>query len=357
MLVDMLTGNTLSVVTRSDGSLAAGGATSANIPITLDSSARYLIATLDWPPRGFNSDLNLQLFKASGGDPIEPEQRADGGAYVVQRFKVPGPGNYFFRASTQPIIGIAASRAAPAAAAVATIPYHVSVYGIESDLDFRVAFNAARHGTGDPIQLDFQVSLDGVGVKNIAAGIKVHFQRPGDGVGNQLHNSSVVGTGSGSGADQLSPYEQKLAALANDPDFQRAVAAQADPNALAVTDKGGGNYAAILPGTGTTIPGKYHFDMVLEFTNPGNSQTIRRIKVLDAAVEVIPAPDQSAITVTGAAPTFDISIVPRDRFGNFKGPGYGGVVNVAVSGGGHVAGGPADGQQQGVYIVHLVVVT
>lgn len=352
MLVDMLTGNTLSVVTRTEGTLAVGGATSGNIPVTLDGSAKYLIATIDSPPRGFNGGLNLQLFRASGGDPIEPEQRADGASYVVQRFKVPGPGDYFFRASTQQIVGIASPRAA-ASAAAATIPYHVSVYGIESDLDFRVAFNAARHGTGDPIQLDFQVSLDGVGAKNIAGGIKVHFQRPGDGVGNQLHNSSVVGSGSGSGADQLSPYEQKLAALADDPNFQRAVAPQADPNALTVTDKGGGNYSAVLPGAGTTIPGKYHFDMVLEFTNPGNGQTIRRIKVLDAAVEVIPAPDQSAITVTGAAPAFDISIVPRDRFGNFKGPGYGGVVNVAVTGGGHVAGAAADGQQQGVYVVHL----
>ncbi len=47
--------------------------------------------------------------------------------------------------------------------------------------------------------------------------------------------------------------------------------------------------------------------------------------------------------------TFAISVTPRDRFGNYLGPGYASAVNATLKGAGKIAG-PADRDQTGRHV-------
>jgi hypothetical protein len=129
---------------------------------------------------------------------------------------------------------------------------------------------------------------------------------------------------------------------------------RADPNPLTIVDRGGGTYTATLPDS--PLPGKYTFSTTLAFKHPTTNENIKRVRSIEAAVEVKVDPNASDITVTRVdGPLYHVVVVPRDKFGNYVGPGYGSGVSVKLTGGGTVAGPPQDAGDQGNYTTSINV--
>ena len=73
---------------------------------------------------------------------------------------------------------------------------------------------------------------------------------------------------------------------------------------------------------------------------------------LERVVKVKPDPARTEITTSrGGDGTVLVQVTPRDRFGNYVGPGYGSIVKAHLNSGGTLVGGtPADRDQTGTYV-------
>jgi hypothetical protein len=103
----------------------------------------------------------------------------------------------------------------------------------------------------------------------------------------------------------------------------------------------------------TKVPGTYRFFITLDTKTP-KGEILRRIETVEAKVEVIPDGKSSLITSERAADgSHVIRVVPRDEFGNFKGPGYDEQVSVRIDGPGKLES-VTDQGVIGDYLVKLV---
>jgi len=118
---------------------------------------------------------------------------------------------------------------------------------------------------------------------------------------------------------------------------------------IPLAEEGKGIYSGSFGGT--SIPGTYVFEAILDWDVPLTGHVSRQERLEE---DVKPRADSAAtaITLTGdASGIWTLTVTPRDRFGNYFGPGYAPLVKAVVRSGGRLRSAtPADQDQLGTYI-------
>lgn len=355
-LVESLKGNTLSVLSQQENTLAANVLSSAQSQVNLDASTRRAVFVLGWEGGRNANGLDLRISKPDGSI-TEPIVRYDGTFWTVQAVDVPatGPiGDWGYKVVRK------SQNSAPFVA-----PYHLSVYAYEGRLSYRINFPPNQAGTGDAITMNVEVSYDGKPLTGLGDALKVRIARPTEGFGTILFKSKVSGEvltseRPGGKGDTTTPLQRKVENLANTTDFLKRVEPVDLPNVFTLRDSGSAADSDLRADDGiystsfsdTTRPGLYRFKVALEWNDPRTGR-VHRIENVERTVKVTPDAASSEVTMTVDRATRDyiVSVIPRDRFGNYLGPGLSHLIDVSSNG--RRASAPADTQQTGDYIVRL----
>ena len=76
-----------------------------------------------------------------------------------------------------------------------------------------------------------------------------------------------------------------------------------------------------------------------------------RVERIEHIVRVLPDPDKTIVAMLRSGSTVRVTVTPRDRFGNYVGPGYGSLVKARLNSGGTlVSEVPVDRDQTGSYV-------
>ena len=336
-LVSILKGNTAALAVRHNDTLT--GAPSAPRTVLVDGSVKRAVFSVQWAPPRANA-LELEVIRPDGTLALPDSasktpqsslqsfdmDRDDGGAWRVRVKRAPSFSN----------------------AQAPTVPYSLHVYFVERSLDFRLEVEPKRVRTGDTISVRVRASYDGRPLDKLPAGaIKVRVQRPQESLGTILHRArtqSGGGTTTSSG-DVQTAYDSKLSRLGRGL-LERVVPRDVETITL-VHDKRG-----LYTGSfnGTSVAGRYAFEAVLDWTDPRTGR-LRREERLEAHVSVRPDPVATAVAVSkNVRGVVRVAVTPKDRFGNFLGPGYASVVLAKLRSAGRLDPQPADRDQTGTYV-------
>ena len=340
-LVRALKGNTLGMLTRVNGTLTPPATVSAPIPLQIDVSVKRATLVLDWTGRRNMFDLLVQ--PPGGGTPFVPQVRKAGANWIVASIDVPadGPVGEWKALVRGNDVGSATD-------------FRLSAYSVDSRLKYSLSFGRDPSGTGDPIPLMVDISYDGKPLTGIAGGIRLSPAAPAEGSGNILH---AAGAGPAPVADQTATTA-KVLQLARDGQLIPRTEPKPTGEQLVLADSGSGGdetagdaiYTARV--VDTRVPGRYRFDVALEWDDPRTGK-VRRVESIERSVVAVPNPTKTVVVVAPPADgSYQVTVTPRDRFGNYVGPGYGGLVKVKLNGAGSV-GPVSDPAQTGDYTVKV----
>jgi hypothetical protein len=366
-LVESLKGNTLSVLSQQKNSLPAQAMVSSQTPVFLDGSVRRAVFVLGWEGDRNVNALDLQIIKPGGPPspttgiiPVAPVVRYDGKFWTVQAVDIPqtGPtGDWNVRVIRK---GQSITQDAT--------PYHLSAYAYEERLSYRINFPPRQPGTGEPIVLNVEVGYDGKPLAGLGDALKVRIARPGEGFGTLMFNNKVSGDVLGTelpGAqgDSTTELQRKIEHLSKTTDLLKQVKPTPLPNVFTLRDSGSAADGDARAGDGvysasfsdTTKPGLYRFNVALEWNDP-RTGIIRRLENVERHVKVTPDASASVVEMAVDRTTGDylVRVVPKDKFGNFYGPGLQHLIDVKANG--RKASVPADPQQTGEYVVRLSLI-
>src|SRR5205814_9086052 len=131
----------------------------------------------------------------------------------------------------------------------------------------------------------------------------------------------------------------------NRAELERLVPAAFDT--IELKEQGHGVYGGTFDQT--TIAGTYGFEAVLDWDTERTAHT-RRAERVETLVHVKPDPAKTDVTVTRVdTRTVTIAVTPRDRSGNYLGPGYASLLQAKLGSEGRLAG-PVDRDQTGTYV-------
>ncbi|HYI13091.1 MAG TPA: outer membrane beta-barrel protein [Thermoanaerobaculia bacterium] len=343
-LVAILKGGTISLAHRSQDTLT--GTVGPLVPVEVDGSVRRAVFSVEWLG-GRGNRLDLQVFPpgATPGptDPgLTPTQRADDPtASVVQGFDIPGAG-------PAGVWQVRVARRGDVASVLPPVEYNLSSHLHEGRLSYQISFDEMDRGTGDPLGVRAEIAYDGVPLDALPPNaVRVRIARPDETLGNILHKR-VIDIPGPSGSDPTTPYDRKVAALAGEVLDQ---VTPKDVNTITLTHAGNGVYTGSF--SDTSVAGQYHFDAILDWNDPRTAR-IHRVERIERALKVNADPASTEIDVTAVAPpgSFVVRVTPRDRFGNYAGPGYGDRF-VATAANGTIAGPPVDTNQTGDYVFRI----
>ncbi|HEV7427807.1 MAG TPA: vWA domain-containing protein [Thermoanaerobaculia bacterium] len=336
-LVAILKGNTASMATRVLDTLTGAGP-SAAVPVTIDRSPQRVVFTVQWAPPS-RQMLDLDVYPPGASVPAIPTSSKKLSQASIQSFDLG-------QAFTSGAWNVRVKRDIKSAA---DVPYTLNAMFLEKHLDYQFSLDNLHAVTGDPLGIRVLVDWDGKPLAGLPAGaIKVRVQRQTNGMGNILRASNVKvpsGNTVTPTGDIQTPYDYKIAAIGQpliDGTTPKDVAI------IPLADQGGGVYGASF--TGTSIPGTYVFEAVLDWDVPLTAHVVRQERLEE---DVKPRADSAAtaITLTGdASGVWTLTVTPRDRFGNYFGPGYASLVKAVVRSGGRLRSAtPADQDQLGTY--------
>lgn len=368
-LVEALKGNTLSTVVQVQGQSVNN--TPIPVPAHLDNTVKSAIVVLQYVTGTRTTGTGVLLVNAQGpgGGAVSPDAPTFFGRnYVVYRFRSPAPGDWTFNIRRD---------------ASGTIPYTLTVLADEKSLDFDARFRNHTHPTGQPLVIDTLVSFDGIGVETAKDSMHVQIRKPDGAFGTLLHDPlpcSGVQTAAanipqcpggfrcdpatklclavatdggptadgGTGADAPSPLEQRIAAQ-----FPDGGLPGTDAGTVTLTSAGGGRYTVSFGDT--RLPGRYVATLLVDWTSPQGDRLVRR-QVIETQVTVVPDPAASQIASKAvAAGTWDVTVDPRDKFGNWLGPGFDTRLKVDVQGANVQP--TVDPKVTGSYVAHVTNVT
>jgi hypothetical protein len=352
-LVGALKGNTIALLGRQVDSVPPS---THGPPLNsfVDKSVQRLVFVLGWPGGSRTTRLDLQIMSpSSGGKPVNPTRRTDGPNFTVQTIDAPELGQWTVQAVQAPFVGLAAS---PAPVAV---PYHLSVYANDKSLDYRLSVTKPEPGTGQDLVVTADLGYDAKSLTGLTGAVVVKIHRPGEGLGNILHDTQVPGNvlnGPGGSGDVNDPTQNKIDYLAKNAGLVGKVTPQPLPNTLTLKDDGTGGDAAANDGIysatfpDTTKPGLYRFEATLSWDDPRTGKVLRT-ETLERSVVVTPDPTGTQVVITpgGGTGIYTVSVTPKDKLGNFYGPGLSNRIQLAVTNG-TITGPPVDAQQSGTYI-------
>ncbi|MFL6246703.1 MAG: outer membrane beta-barrel protein [Thermoanaerobaculia bacterium] len=329
-LVSILKGNTASLAMRMSGS-GPGAARD----VIIDPSAERAVFLLQWNPP-LERALDLEVFRPGTAGAAMPTSSSKTPQAAIQTFDLSPADSGTWKVRVKGTDQQSAS-----------VPYTLNVLFLERHLDYRVS----PAGTGDTIQLRANVTYDGKPLTKLPANaIRARVQRPHEGIGNILHDTRVEsGTGSTTtpSGDIQTPYDRKLAQLTDHNLIDRVM--PRDAETIELTEEGKGIYSATVGNTST--PGLYAFEVVLDWDDPRTGK-LHREERLERVVKVTPDASHTAVTMQqGGDGTVLVSVTPRDRFGNYVGPGYAPIVKARLNSGGTLASEvPVDRDQTGTYV-------
>jgi len=387
-LVNILKGNTLSLLLRTAGTMPSSSNSTAPTPVLLDGSVKRAVIVLGWQGQNNANALDLVIQKP-GGATVAPVRREDGIFFTAQAVDLPASGP-FGDWSVQvirtppPLISqlippeiplhpgewtggpsASSSAEAPYSQQRPDVPYQLSIYSAESRLEYRLNATRSTVGTGDSLTLEVEISYDGKPLTGLGSGLKVHIKRPNNGLGSILHNTDVPDAALNtepSPGDTTSQYERKVIYLAKNSGLAGSVEPQPIPTTYSLNDDGNSATGDVKKDDGiyttriadTNMPGLYKLTVTLDWDVPLTGK-IHRVETLQREVKVNADPAKSTVAVSkGAEPgKWFIKVEPIDKFGNYVGPGFSNSFKVQVSGGGSVSGGPNDTRQTGVYNITL----
>jgi hypothetical protein len=333
-LVSILKGNTASLAARHRGKITGPGP-SALQSVSVDRSAQRVVFSLQWAPPLIDA-LDLEVFPPSAATPASAEKIPQAS---IQSFNV-----------TPADVGTWKVRVKRNKSSKAAVEYSLNVFFLERDLDYQLSFDTIRPATGDNIRLRAALSHGGKPLTRLPAGaIRVRIQRPTEGLGTILHNTKLTdkaGSATASSGEPQTPYHRKLARIADKELLARIL--PKDVDVISLQEEGRGVYAGTFGKTST--PGSYGFEVLLDWDDARTGR-VRREERLEHYVRVKPDAAKSAITTSkGAGGTLLISVTPRDKFGNYIGPGYESVVRAKLYSAGSLVGPPVDRDHTGTYV-------
>jgi hypothetical protein len=326
-LVAILKGNSASIATRQEATI------NANLPVAgpavvVDRSAARAVFSLQWAPPLTNA-LQLEVFRPGAAQAAVPFSHKNLPQAAIQTFNLTPAkaGTWTYRVVRTP-----GSKPGP-------VPYAVNVFFLERDLDFELFFPIIRAVTGEPIRIRALVDWNHRPLTGLPPGsIKARVLRTVEPLGTLLRNSRATLSTAPSG-EARTPFEQKIAAARVDP--------QKEVGSVVFREVGKGYYEAVFDDT--SVPGSYAFEIVLDWTSE-RSGNVHREERIEQFVRVKPDTRLTDITTTAVGNgVFNIAVTPRDRFGNYLGPGYASSIRLAVRNGKLRSEVPADPQEIGTY--------
>lgn len=336
-LIALLKGNTASMALSQTDTLTGKGP-SAPQPVLVDRSAQRLVFTVQWSPPTREA-LNIEVFRPDGSAAVpDSAEKTPQSSTKMFNIRSSDIGKWTVR-----VVRGLNNTADP-------VPYVLSAMIRERHLDYSLSTTPGRVGTGDKITVRAVVDWDGKQLKGLPAGaIRVRVQRPGASIGSILREARTTdksnGTTTTPTGDKLTPYDRKVAAAITRAELKRIL--PADVATIELKEEGRGIYSGTFDQT--TVAGSYAFEAVLDWENERTGHT-RRVERIETLVHVKPDPDRTEVKVTRVdARTVTIAITPRDKSGNYLGPGYASLVQARLRGEGRLTG-PVDRDQTGTYV-------
>jgi hypothetical protein len=336
-LIALLKGNTASMA-LSQVETMTGTGPGAKQPVLVDRSAQRLVFTVQWAPPTREA-LDIEVFRPDG-TAATPDSKEKTPQSSIKMFNVKPSdvGTWNVRV----VRGINKS--------TEPVPYVLRAMVRERHLDYLLSTSPGRPGTGDKITVRAVVDWDGKPLTGLPPGaIRVRVQRPGASIGTILHDAKSTDRSKGTittpAGDIQTPYDRKVATAINRGELKRI--APADFATIELKEQGHGVYSAAFDQT--TVAGSYAFEAVLDWDTMRTAHT-RRVERVETLVHVKPDPARTDVAFTRVDTlTVTIAITPRDKAGNFLGPGYASLVKAKLNGEGRLAG-PVDRDQTGTYV-------
>jgi len=334
-LVAILKGNTASLAIQRQDSLTGAGP-SAPRSVLVDASAQRAVFSVQWAPP-LRDAFELEVFRPDGtlATPTSTDKRPQ---IALQSFDL-----------TRKDIGtwtVRVKRTKGSKIDEKPLPYNLDVFFLERDLDYRFAFDTVHARTGENIRLRATVAHDGKPLTKLPPNaIRARVLRPSEGLGNILRAmSGDAGGPAVPSTDALSPYHRKVANLG------RRVLDRVSPREVAtvsLVEEGKGVYSVVFDKT--DIPGTYAFEVMLDWDHERTGR-VHREERIEQIVRVKPDRAKTIIATRRSGTTMHITVTPRDRFGNYVGPGYASLVRARLKNGGKLRSDvPVDKNETGTY--------
>jgi von Willebrand factor type A domain len=332
-LVAILKGNTIATILRHDDTMSGAGPASRE-KLVVDRSIPRVVVSLQWAPP-LSDVLDLEVLDPSG-NVITPTETAKLPQAVILRFDT-GP-------SDAGDWSVRVKRAQ--SAATQPIPYTLTAFAVEDELEYRVSTGDAVIATGDTVPIRVSVTYAGRPLNKLPNGaIRVRVQKPAEGLGTILHNARGTDTSAPAPAgDTRTPYDRKVSGLTTAQLLQRIT--PRDAGEITLTEEKPGIYVGTFGDT--NVPGAYGFEVLLDWTDPRTGH-LRREERVETQVKV--RPTATVVTVTrGDDGRTRVTATPRDRFGNYLGPGYEHRVKARLTSAGTISTTAVDPDQTGTYV-------
>jgi hypothetical protein len=331
-LVALLKGNTASLAIQRNNTLNGPGP-SADHQVIVDHSAQRVVFSLQWAPPLTNA-LGLEVFRPGTSVPAAPTSAKKLPQAAIKTFNL-GQGD----------AGTWRARVIrPHDTASRPVPYTLNVFFLERQLDFQLSLDTPHAVAGDKLGIRAVVDWDGKRLAGLPPGsIRVRVQRPPEGLGTILHNTRVDLSTKPKPGDTKTPLEVKLQSLGTGRVLPKDFAT------IELVEQKNGVYAGTFDQT--SIPGAYAYEVVLDWDIERTGHVHREERV-EQLVTVKADPAKSEVATTRApGGLVKIVVTPRDRFGNYLGPGYASVVKATVEGPGKLRSDvPVDRNQTGTYV-------
>ena len=335
-LVSILKGNTASLAARRRATLTGPGPGPLQ-RVTVDNSARRVVFSLQWTPPLSNA-LDLEVFPPGASSPATPASSRTLPQASIQSFDIPPdhPGIWNVRV-----------KRSKKGDTKADVPYSLNVFFLERHLDYRLSVNPPHPKSGEKMTLRAEVSYGGKPLTRLPDGaLRVQVQRPKAAIGSLLRELTETTKRGGQSGDVKTPYENKVAAL---PRAALARILPSDAEAVTLKEEGRGFYSVALDPA--MIPGQYAFEAILDWDDPRTGPVHREERVEQlVAVKADPAKTDIRATRSADRQSVQITVVPRDQFGNALGPGYESKVTARLITKSGKLTGPTDARVNGTYV-------
>jgi hypothetical protein len=337
-LVALLKGNTASLGLRHNDTMIGKGP-AAPQSLVVDRTPQRVMFTLQWAPPMSNV-LDFDVVGPNGAAAVESSHEKTPQS-VIRTFNLTpaDAGTWQVQAKRD--------STATATGALPNVPYSLNAIFLERHLDYTLHVDTIHPATGDQLGVRAVVAFDGKPLSGLPAGaIRARIQRPTEALGTILHDSKVSPGNGGPGPDIDPPYERKLAKLTDSKLVDRVI--PKDVTTIALQDQGKGVYTGSFDQT--SVAGEYGFEFILDW-DVERTGHVHREERLEQDVKVKVDPVKTIISMQRKGSTVLVTVTPRDRFGNYLGPGYASLVSARVISGGTLSErGPLDKKVTGDYV-------
>ena len=337
-LVAILKGNTASMATRQRGTFTGAGP-SAAVPVMVDRSPQRVVFSVQWPPPARNA-LDLDVYPPGAVSPASPTSSKKIAQSALQAFDL----DRGFEAGKWTV------RVKRATKDAEPLPYALNVFFLEKHLDYQFSLDNLHGVTGDTLGIRVLVDWDGKPLTGLPKGaIRVRVQRQSAGLGTVLHEArrrTPSGNTTTPAGDILTPLDAKIASFKGESLLERIT--PRDVAVIPLEAEGKGVYAAKF--ADTSIPGTYGFEALLDWDTE-RTGAVHREERLEEDLKLRADPKRTEVKTAASGDVVTISVTPRDRFGNYFGPGYASQIRARVRSGGKLRSEtPVDKDQIGTYV-------